>query len=53
MCQWLRSWTEGDKIYEAHYQQAIRWGIIDKKGHLLKTGLPEDMREDSDTDFGL
>jgi len=27
-------------------------GIIDNKGRLLKRELPEDMREDSGTDFG-
>jgi hypothetical protein len=44
--------AEGDKIYEAQYQEALRLGIIDEKGRLLKTELPEDMREDSETDFG-
>jgi hypothetical protein len=44
--------AEGDKIYEAQYQEALRLGIIDEKGRLLKTELPEDMREDAGTDFG-
>ena len=44
--------AEGDKIYEAQYQEALRLGIIDEKGRLLKHELPEDMREDAGTDFG-
>ena len=44
--------AEGDKIYEAQYREALRLGIIDEKGQLLKYDLPEDMREDADTDFG-
>ena len=44
--------AEGDKIYEAQYQEALRLGIIDAKGRLLKHELPEDMREDAGTDFG-
>jgi hypothetical protein len=44
--------ADGDKIYEAQRQEAIRLGIIDEKGHLLKHELPEDMREDAGTDFG-
>jgi hypothetical protein len=28
--------ADGDKIYEAQYQEALRLGIIDEKGHLLK-----------------
>ena len=44
--------AEGDKIYEAQYQEAFRLGIIDEKGRLLKHELPEDMREDAGTDFG-
>lgn len=44
--------AEGDKIHEAQYQEALRLGIIDEQGRLLKTELPEDMREGSDTDFG-
>jgi hypothetical protein len=27
-------------------------GIIDERGNLLRTDLPEDMRKDADTDFG-
>ena len=43
--------AEGDRIYEAQYQEALRLGIIDEKGRLLKHELPEDMREDAGTDF--
>jgi hypothetical protein len=42
----------GDKIYEAQRRESIRLGIIDEQGRLLKTALPEDMREDAGTDFG-
>ena len=44
--------AEGDKIYAAQRAEAIRLGIIDESGRLLKTELPEDMREGADTDFG-
>lgn len=44
--------AEGDKVYEAQRREAIRLGIIDDKGRLLKCELPEDMREDAATDFG-
>jgi hypothetical protein len=44
--------AEGDKMYEAQYQEALRLGIIDEKGRLVRGELPEDMREDADTDFG-
>lgn len=44
--------AEGDKVYEAQRREAIRLGIIDDKGRLLKCQLPEDMREDAATDFG-
>jgi hypothetical protein len=44
--------ADGDKIYETQRQEAIRLGIIDEKGRLLKQELPEDMREDAGTDFG-
>lgn len=44
--------AEGDKIYQAQREEAIRLGIIDEKGSLLKHELPEDMREEADTDFG-
>jgi hypothetical protein len=44
--------AEGDKIYEAQREEAIRMGIIDEKGRLLKRELPEDMRDDAGTDFG-
>jgi hypothetical protein len=44
--------AEGDKIYQAQREEAMRLGIIDEKGSLLKHELPEDMREDAGTDFG-
>ena len=44
--------AEGDKIYRKQRKEAIRLGIIDEKGNLLKHELPEDMREDAGTDFG-
>ncbi|HEV2988447.1 MAG TPA: hypothetical protein VG759_08390 [Candidatus Angelobacter sp.] len=44
--------AEGDKIYQTQREEAIRLGIIDEKGALLKHELPEDMREDAGTDFG-
>lgn len=44
--------AEGGKIYAAQRADSIRLGIIDEKGRLLKTELPEDMREDAGTDFG-
>jgi hypothetical protein len=34
--------AEGDKIYEAQYQEALRLGIIDEKGRLLKAKWPDD-----------
>lgn len=40
--------AEGDKRMQAQVQEAIRLGIIDEKGNLLKTEL----REDADRDFG-
>ena len=44
--------ADGDKRLHAQVQEAIRMGIIDEKGNLLKHDLPEDMREDADRDFG-
>lgn len=44
--------AEGEKRLHAQVQEAIRMGIIDEKGNLLKHDLPEDMREDADRDFG-
>jgi hypothetical protein len=44
--------AEGNRIYQAQRKEAIRLGIIDKKGRLLKHELPEDMREGAGTDFG-
>jgi hypothetical protein len=42
----------GDKICHEQVQEAIRLGIIDDKGNLLKKEIPEDMQEGSDRDFG-
>jgi hypothetical protein len=42
----------GDKICHEQVQEAIRLGIIDDKGNLLKKEIPEDMREGADRDFG-
>lgn len=47
-----QSSLRGDKRLHAQVQEAIRMGIIDEKGNLLKHDLPEDMREDADRDFG-
>ncbi len=44
--------AEGDKIYQAQREEALRLGIIDEQGRLLKRELPEDMRADAGTDFG-
>jgi hypothetical protein len=44
--------TDGDRIYQAQRREAVRRGIIDEKGRLLKRELPEDMRESAGTDFG-
>lgn len=44
--------AEGDRRLHAQVQEAIRLGIIDEKGNLLKHDLPEDMREDAERDFG-
>ena len=44
--------AEGDKRLHAQVQEAIRMGIIDEYGNLLKHELPEDMREDAERDFG-
>lgn len=44
--------AEGDKRLHAQVQEAIRLGIIDEKGNLLKYDLPEDMREEAERDFG-
>ncbi len=44
--------ADGDKLYQTQREEAIRLGIIDTEGHLLKTELPEDMREEAGTDFG-
>ena len=42
----------GNKIAESERAEMIRKGIIDERGKLLKTELPEDMRKDADRDFG-
>ena len=44
--------AEGDKVYQAQRDEAIRLGIIDDKGRLLKRELPEDMHAVAGTDFG-
>jgi hypothetical protein len=44
--------ADGDKIYQSQREEAIRLGIIDENGRLLKFEIPEDMREDAGTDFG-
>ena len=44
--------AEGDKRLHAQVQEAIRMGIIDEKGNLLRHDVPEDMREDAGRDFG-
>jgi hypothetical protein len=44
--------SDGNKLYESQRADAIRLGIIDEKGRLLKHEVPEDMREDAGTDFG-
>ena len=44
--------ADGNKLYQVQRAEAIRLGIIDEKGRLLKRELPEDMREDAGTDFG-
>ena len=44
--------ADGNKLYLAQRADAMRLGIIDEKGRLLKNEVPEDMREDAGTDFG-
>jgi len=44
--------ADGNKLYQSQRADAVRLGIIDEKGRLLKHELPEDMREDAGTDFG-
>jgi hypothetical protein len=44
--------ADGNKLYRAQRADALRLGIIDEKGRLLKHELPEDMRQDAGTDFG-
>jgi hypothetical protein len=44
--------AEGDKVLHAQIEEAIRLGIIDQQGNLLKHELPEDMREGAERDFG-
>ena len=44
--------AEGDKRLHAQVEEAIRLGIIDKKGNLLRRELPDDMREEAERDFG-
>jgi hypothetical protein len=33
--------AEGDKIYAAQHAEAVRLGIVDEQGRLLKTSWPE------------
>lgn len=42
----------GGAIARAERQEIIRKGIIDERGDLLITELPEDMRKDAETEFG-
>jgi hypothetical protein len=42
----------GDKIRHSQVQEAIRLGIIDAQGNLLKRELPDDMQENAERDFG-
>ena len=44
--------ADGNRLYRAQREEAIRLGIIDENGCLLKHELPEDMREGAGTDFG-
>ena len=34
--------AEGDKIYAVHHAEAVRLGIVDEQGRLLKTPWPPD-----------
>ena len=34
--------AEGDKIYAAQHAEAVRLGIVDQQGRLLKTSWPPD-----------
>ena len=34
--------AEGDKIYAAQHAEAVRLGIVDEQGRLLKTSWPPD-----------
>jgi hypothetical protein len=42
----------GTAIALAEREEMIRNGIIDERGNLLITELPEDMHEGADRDFG-
>jgi hypothetical protein len=42
----------GTAITLAEREEMIRKGIIDERGNLLITELPEEMREDAERDFG-
>ena len=42
----------GNAIAQAERMEMIRKGIIDTRGNLLKTELPEDMKDGKDRDFG-
>jgi hypothetical protein len=42
----------GNAIAEAERLELIRKGIIDERGNLLITELPDDVRKGADTGFG-
>jgi hypothetical protein len=44
--------ASGKKIAESGRTEMISKGIIDERGTLLKTELPEGMRTDADREFG-
>jgi hypothetical protein len=44
--------AEGDKIYAAQHAEAVRLGIVNEQGRLLKTSWPDDHTPGShDDDF--
>ncbi len=44
--------VEGNKLYRSQRDESLRLGIIDDQGRLLKTALPEDMRDAAGAGFG-
>jgi hypothetical protein len=44
--------AEGDKVYQTEREEALRLGIIDQKGRLLKRDSPRTCTKDAGTDFG-